>query len=106
VSRRSTTLSSAASTAAIESLPDKHAIAKKYGVTVRTVEGKSDPILVGGSGLPKTALGGFAASLFCYSFLFWELMHIVVFSLREVSLNPFPDLFVFYFSGPLFCCFK
>lgn len=38
MSRRSTTISSAASTAAIESLPDKHAIAKKYGVTVRTVD--------------------------------------------------------------------
>jgi excisionase family DNA binding protein len=38
VSRRSTTSSSIAAAEAIESLPDKHAIAKKYGVTVRTVD--------------------------------------------------------------------
>jgi hypothetical protein len=36
VSRR--TASSIAAVAAIESLPDKHAIAKKYDVTVRTVD--------------------------------------------------------------------
>ena len=38
MSRRSTTLSSIAATAAIESLPDKHAIAKKYNVAVRTID--------------------------------------------------------------------
>ena len=38
MSRPSTTSSSIAATTAIESLPDKHAIAKRYGVTVRTVD--------------------------------------------------------------------
>jgi excisionase family DNA binding protein len=38
VSRRSTTASSIAAAAAIESLPDAYAVAKKCGVTVRTVQ--------------------------------------------------------------------
>ena len=43
----------------------------------------------------------------CLQFIsFWALMHIVLFSLLEVFLNPFPDVLVFYFADPLFCLFK
>jgi excisionase family DNA binding protein len=38
VSRRSTTLHRDAALAAIESLPDSHAVAKRLGVTNRTVQ--------------------------------------------------------------------
>ena len=66
--------------------------------------GSGGEILVGSSPSPgispdleRTALSAQPS----ISFLF--LMHIVLFSLLEVFLSPFPVGFVFYFSDPLFC---